>query len=85
MEVSGYGRVTTLNGRDSELLGTSATDLCPNCELTFHFGGYTISDADDIGNFTDAENEYEGGWMKFWVDQTPDAHHFRCISLLTYG
>ena len=64
--LSGFGRVTALNG-----LG--ADDMCPGCELTFHFGGYTVSDADDVGNIIDAEIEYEGGWMKLWVDFTPDA------------
>ncbi|WP_057179511.1 MULTISPECIES: PEP-CTERM sorting domain-containing protein [Colwellia] len=83
-EISGFGRVTTLNGRDSEIMGLSPTDLCPGCELTFHFGGYTISDVDDVGNIIDAENEYEGGWMKFWVDFTPDASD-ATASLLTFA
>jgi hypothetical protein len=62
-DLSGYGRVTTLNG-----LGLAA--LCPGCELTFHFGGYTLSVADST---LTTDLEYVGGWMKFWVDNTVDA------------
>lgn len=62
-DLSGYGRITSLNG-----LGY--LDLCPGCELTFHFGGYSVSAADDL---VTAGQEYNGGWMKFWVDNTADA------------
>ncbi len=61
-DLSGFGRVTTLNGLNT-------TNLCPGCELTFHFGGYNTT-----GNLFDAiDDEYTGGWMKFWVDNTSDA------------
>ncbi len=61
-ELSGYGRLTVLNG-----LGVD--DLCPGCELTFHFGGFMV--ADDVT--TPNQLEFKDGWMKFWVDDTPDA------------
>jgi len=61
-DLSGYGRVTKFNGLD-------APDLCPGCELTFHFGGYSESIIDS-GLTTDTE--YNGGWLKMWVDFTPD-------------
>ncbi|PKI17343.1 hypothetical protein [Colwellia sp. 12G3] len=53
--LSAYGRVTSLNG-----LG--AADLCPGCELTFHFGGYNLSGADAA---LTSDFEYTGGWMNF--------------------
>lgn len=59
--IDGYGRITTLNGLDSG-------DLCPGCELTFHFGGYTLDTNDPTSGV-----DYKGGWMNLWVDETPDS------------
>jgi hypothetical protein len=58
-ELSGYGRITSLNGYE---------DICPGCELSYQFGGYTPS-ADILPPGSDY---FKGGWMKFWVDTTPD-------------
>jgi len=58
-ELSGYGRITSLNGYE---------DICPGCELSYQFGGYFVSaDAADPN-----DTNFNGGWMKFWVDTTPD-------------
>ena len=69
--LSGYGRVTSLNGEGS-------ANLCPSCELTFHFGGYTPSVIDAA---LSVDTEYSGGWMKFWVDDSPDAPEFDALDL----
>jgi len=72
-DLSGYGRLTSLNG-----LGMG--DLCPGCELTFHFGGFLEADDPATTNIT----EYKAGWMNFWVDNTPDAPEADA-DLLTLG
>ena len=69
--LSGYGRVTSLNGEGS-------ASLCPSCELTFHFGGFTPSVVDEA---LSVDTEYAGGWMKFWVDDSPDAPEFDALDL----
>ncbi|ALO33636.1 hypothetical protein CMT41_02070 [Colwellia sp. MT41] len=59
LELSGYGRLTSINGY---------ADICPGCELSYQFGGYTISaDAAAAG-----DTNFKGGWMEFWVDTSPD-------------
>jgi len=53
----GYGLVTSLNGSAS---------FCTNCQLTYVFGGFTITDGLDPlnGDTTFAAN---GGWLKVYV------------------
>lgn len=62
--VSGYGKITSVNG-------TGPSTFCPGCELTFVFGGYALSSA-----ITDAtgetEFEFSGGWVRWYVDHTPN-------------
>jgi hypothetical protein len=71
--ISGFGIVSKLNGLDQE-------DFCPGCELEFEFGGYTISAVDGgpnpiaspAGGLNDMFFEYTGGWVKYYVDNTPE-------------
>ncbi len=71
-EISGVGVVTFLNG-------LQASDFCPGCELEIEYGGYTLSSVDGgadplndpSGGLTDLF-EYTGGWVRFYVDYTPD-------------
>jgi hypothetical protein len=60
--LSGYGSVATLNG-------AGPTSFCPGCELTFQFGGFTPSSID----IATSKTNYKDGWVKFYVDNTPDA------------
>jgi len=57
--ISGYGRIQNINGDNQSV-------FCPTCELTYQFGGYTISSTAG-GQFT-----FTGGWLKVYVDGTPD-------------
>lgn len=68
--LSGYGSVASLNG-------TGPLSFCPGCELTFQFGGFTPS-AVDIAT---VKTNFTGGWVKFYVDNTPDADQFSALAL----
>jgi hypothetical protein len=68
--LSGYGSVAALNG-------TGALSFCPGCELTFQFGGFTPSAIDIAATKTN----FAGGWVKFYVDNTPDADQFNALAL----
>jgi len=71
-EISGYGRITSLNDN----LGG---DICPGCELTYNFGGFTPNALPD-GNAI----SYMGGWMKFWVDYSIEVANPNAISSMTF-
>lgn len=68
-EISGYGKIVNING--------DTTAFCPGCELTYQFGGFTVSSILDVngdsvfGNAGDVIG-FTGGWVKFYVDFTPD-------------
>jgi hypothetical protein len=51
---SGYGLITSLNG---------SAAFCATCELTYEFGGYTLTSAGL--SFT-----ADGGWLKVYVQDT---------------
>jgi hypothetical protein len=72
--LSGYGRITSFNEG-------STSDLCPGCELTFHFGGFTPSVAD--AGVTPGL-EYSGGWMKLWVDYSIEVVNPNAISSMDF-
>lgn len=55
---SGYGQITAING-----IGA----FCNNCELTYEFGGYTITKAATAG---DLSFTADGGWLKVYVQST---------------
>ena len=68
--LSGYGSVAVLNG-------TGPLSFCPGCELTFQFGDFTPS-AIDIAT---TKTNFAGGWVKFYVDNTPDSSQFNPMDL----
>ncbi len=68
--LSGYGTVAALNGNGSNV-------FCPGCELTFQFGGFTPS----LVDIAAVKTNFTGGWVKFYVDNTPDANPFNALSL----
>jgi hypothetical protein len=51
---SGYGQFSAVNGQ---------TDFCLSCQLTYEFGGYTLTTAG--ASFT-----AEGGWLNVYVQDT---------------
>lgn len=71
--ITGYGIVTFLNGENE-------SSFCPGCELEFEFGGYSISTidggpdpfTDPAGGVSETFFEYKEGWVKFYVDNTPE-------------
>ena len=64
--LSGYGRITTLNGQPS-------SDFCSGCELTFVYGGYTPGGGAVILPGDAVSIDYSGGFLNMYVDITPDA------------
>lgn len=64
--LSGYGRVTDLNG---SLPGSGLDPFCVGCELTFEFGGYEVTKFDGT---VPGEIVFKDGWVNFYVDFTPD-------------
>lgn len=74
-EITGFGNITTLNGQNQ-------AGFCPGCELTFHFGGFMPVGTTILPTIGSTIN-YSGGWMKLYVDKTPDAP-LNDHSLLTF-
>lgn len=69
--LSGIGVVSTLNG-------AGVSSFCPGCELTFQYGGFTPVTSGLVPAITGATGfgtqiGYTGGWMRIYVDSTPDA------------
>ncbi len=52
--LAGYGKVDSING-------VAVGSLCTNCELTYQFGGYTVSSVDPT------KITFSGGWYKFYL------------------
>ncbi len=80
-ELSGMGYVSTLNG-------TGVETFCPSCELTFQFGGYMPETSGEIPTATGptgfgTQIGYTGGWMKIYVDNTPNADASDPLALST--
>ncbi len=68
--LTGFGQVTGINQ-------TNQATFCPGCELTYVFGGYTVSNVsvDDKGTPLDTSDdeatiEFSGGWIEFYVDSS---------------
>jgi hypothetical protein len=65
--LSGFGRVSQIQAGNDQLFGT---DFCVSgsCELTFSFGGYTVTSLDT----TSAQNSivFSGGQLNFFLDDT---------------
>jgi len=52
--LSGYGKVDSINS-------TAVGSLCPDCELTFQFGGYTVS------SISPTEIKFSGGFINYYL------------------
>lgn len=69
--LSGMGVISTLNGE-------SVSSFCSHCELTLQYGGFTpitsglVPTASGPTGFG-TQIGYMGGWVKLYVDHTPDA------------
>lgn len=65
-ELTGFGRINYINESDT---------FCPGCELTFQYGGYLpVSGAAVPTTATVGQSiDYVNGWVKVFVDNTPDA------------
>lgn len=72
--ISGIGRVDGING-------ALQAAFCPGCELTFQYGGFVPLFSN--GGFPTETVTMVGGWVKFYVDMTPDTGLAADPSLLT--
>jgi hypothetical protein len=52
--LTGVGEVTQINGM-------SVSSLCSGCELTYQFGGYTVS------SISEGAVTFSGGWVNFYL------------------
>lgn len=59
---SGYGQVTSVNGSGA---------FCPTCQLTYEFGGYTITASTILPTPAVGDTfAASGGWLKLYVQDT---------------
>lgn len=77
--LSGMGVISTLNG-------IGASSFCPGCELTFQYGGFSPVTSGLVPSATGptgfgTQIGYTGGWMKIYVDSTPNANPFNPLLL----
>ncbi|MES2103882.1 MAG: PEP-CTERM sorting domain-containing protein [Pseudomonadota bacterium] len=66
--LSGFGIITSLNNN-------GVASFCPGCELTFAFGGYSpvaLQATPSLGDAAGTTISYTGGWLKVYVDNTPN-------------
>jgi hypothetical protein len=52
--LSGYGKIDSINS-------LAVSGLCTDCELTYVFGGYTVS------SISSSEVRFSGGWLKVYA------------------
>jgi len=69
-ELSGYGRVASINGDGG---------FCSGCELTYQFDSYYLADSEETPFIGD--DYFTGGIVRFYVDYTIDAPLFNKILL----
>lgn len=60
--LDGYAKITNINGESNQSV------FCPGCELTYVFGGYTLTSIDSSTNTL----VFSGGFINVYVDSTPD-------------
>lgn len=60
--LDGYAKITNINGE------TNQSIFCPGCEVTYVFGGYTITSIDAGTNTL----VFSGGFIDVYVDDTPN-------------
>jgi hypothetical protein len=67
-ELSGYGRVTSMNN-------TGSATFCPGCELTVQFGGYLPLGSTLLPS-AGLSIDYNGGFFNLYVDFSPETDDF---------
>jgi hypothetical protein len=55
---TGFGRINAMNEQTN---GFPDMPYCPNCQLTFQFGGFVLDDTDPNNLL------FQGGWLKIFV------------------
>ncbi len=73
-EASGWGHITTMNS-------TSPSVFCSGCEVTFQFGGFTPIGGGSLPGGVGSSVSYAGGWVKVYVDYTPEVDPFNAASM----
>lgn len=66
--LDGYAKIVSINN-------TSEATFCPGCEVTYVFGGYTVTSIDNNGtplNSSDDTLIFNNGFINVYVDSTPD-------------
>jgi hypothetical protein len=59
--VSRVGQTLTGVGEVTQINGVNVGSLCANCELTYRFGGYTIT------SISATDITFSGGWINFYL------------------
>lgn len=76
-ELTGFGILTAMNGTNQNL-------FCPGCELTFQFGGFMPVGGTLIPGVGQTVT-YNGGWVKFYVDHSPEVANPADYNALTFA
>lgn len=66
--LDGYAKIVTLNN-------TLEATFCPGCEVTYVFGGYTVSSINNNGTPLDPTDDtliFNNGFINVYVDSTPN-------------
>lgn len=66
--LDGYAKIVSINN-------TSEATFCPGCEVTYVFGGYTVTSINNNGTPLDSTDDtliFNGGFINVYVDSTPD-------------
>jgi hypothetical protein len=59
--VTGVGDTLTGVGEVTQINGVALSSLCSGCELTYQFGGYTVT------SLTPTDIKFSGGWVNFYL------------------
>jgi hypothetical protein len=59
--VDGVGDTLTGYGKVDSISSAQVSSLCTDCELTFQFGGYTVT------SISPTEIKFSGGWINFYL------------------
>jgi len=69
--LSGYGIVNSINNNSfSSASFTPCAGGLGSCQLTYEFGGYTVTNVDD-SNSSNVLIDFTGGFINFYVDSLP--------------
>jgi hypothetical protein len=73
-ELTGYGRIDSING-----LASASFCVTAGCELTYQFGGFTVVNNTTVpgAGFT---VDFSGGWVKMYLGPTTDFNPYTSAS-----